>query len=156
MSGVVLVGEAPPKRMRPALWLLPDKSGRRHSANRLLEATGWELERYLEVFTTRTNLLASSDGWSHPRARVAARSIVELAEEPRILVLGKRAARAFELDPPGAAALCDAPPFAWRRSGTVELAWMPHPSGRNRWWNQYGHREQAREFFVELDALAST
>jgi len=57
---VMLLGEAPNCEVvarRPHLVLLPDDSGERHSANRLLEHTGYSREEYLRVFCDRRNLL---------------------------------------------------------------------------------------------------
>ncbi len=59
-----------------------------------------------------------------------------------VVLLGRNVARCFGLS--------KARWFEWHelRGGLVTVA--PHPSGRNRWWNDPANREQAQAFWREL------
>jgi hypothetical protein len=54
------------------------------------------------------------------------------ADGDAIVVLGRRAQRAFALGKP------DALTVITRHRGPIVVA-LPHPSGRNRWWNDPAH-----------------
>jgi len=138
-----LIGEAPNDATinRPDLWLTPDESGVMHSANRLLELTGWTRAQFLAIFTTRTNV------WAHPRriwlqeghciaAKIAERS--SKAGARGVVILGVHAAEAF--------GLAGETPFEW----VGRYAVIPHPSGRCRYWNTPNAKERAREFFAAI------
>lgn len=147
-----LVGEAPNQAMvgRPQLWLLPDRTGLRHTANRLLELTRWSLDQYLRIFEHRTNLwplpnrLWLIDGRAHAAAimRQAAG-----AEADGVVLLGARVAECF--------GLFAWPRFEWCGRFTRPVAVIPHPSGRCRFWNDPGSRPRAVQFFDTLRAQCS-
>ncbi len=163
----LLLGEAPnaATQHHPRLWLLPDGSGIPHSANRLLEYTGYDLETYLTTFD-RDNLLhhlprrdGKGRGFPIVAARRGARRIFDGGDRHRgILVLGKRVARAFRwLDSDlGSLPLAGVDYLTWfcvedpRGLGGIPAVVVPHPSGINRWWNDAGNRAMARGFFVGL------
>jgi uracil-DNA glycosylase len=146
---ILLVGEAPGKKVEryPKLWLRPDASGRRHAANRLLEYTGWTMKDYLEVFE-RTNFYETAQGASafksgktpSPRQFDRAEVLLNMMDTKccgRMILLGTRVARAFGMKP------------SWLRwAGGIAV--VPHPSGRNRWWNHKKNRRAAKRFFKEL------
>lgn len=170
----LLVGEAPndATRGRPELWLWPDDSGIRHSANRLLEISGLTREQYVRTFD-RDNLLdemprcRTGGGYRFDvrEARVSARLLVEVCAEKKqpIVVLGIRAMRAFEVfDAAGATA---APTVAncatWRSAlwdrdlGDVPIAHVPHPSGISRAYNDPATRLRVRSFLRTLAGVAT-
>lgn len=147
---VLLVGEAPnPATVgRPALWLRPDSSGKRHSANLLLGYTGWTWDEYMRIFE-RTNL---SPIPAMPKATCKARAkeLLELAARQRqvVLVLGRRAAPFFSLGGQPYFSQVHFPGL--ERSEPVPCFLVPHPSGRNLWWNEQENRDYARSFFTKL------
>lgn len=62
----------------------------------------------------------------------------------RVLLAGRRVARAFRL-PEGGAYFREA-----TRVAGIPTYLVPHPSGVNRWWNAPGNREVAAEFLGSL------
>lgn len=139
-----LVGESPhPATVgRPDLWLTPDESGLPHTANRLLRLTGWTLDLFLQIFDRRTNVWTSPiHRWFADGRRNAARIAEEVchdAEAQGVVVLGAKAARAFNLG--------DDEPLEWIGS----YVFVPHPSGRCQFWNEPGNRAAAEGFFGEI------
>ena len=83
------------------------------------------------------------DRWSAPVARVAAAAVLARSTADRIVLCGRRVAAAFGAD--------DTVLFVWRERDGRQLAVIPHPSGRNRLWNNPRVSEAAAEF---LGALA--
>jgi hypothetical protein len=150
MGRVILIGEAPNRATehQPRLWLRPDSSGICHSANRLLKFTGWSQSQYLEVFA-RTNLITRAvDKWPAAEARAAAANLIPSVA--RVILLGSRVATAFRHK---------AEPLVWTlnswtewpgQSGSFWSAKVPHPSGRNLWWNSGDNRARALQFFDDL------
>jgi len=162
---VLLVGEAPNEAtaMKPHAWLSPDKSGIRHSANRLLEYMGFSFRDYLVAFD-RANLLhypqpreAKGRGFIREEARLNAERLKRAVDPDRhvgVILLGTRVARAW--------GLTENPHrryFYWHvwnltcPTGQVLVAVVPHPSGANRWWNDPANREDARRFFVSMGGM---
>jgi len=146
----LLVGETPNKSCvgEPRLWLLPDKKNKSCAASRLLEASGLTLREYLRAFD-RTNLAKglpprAGKGRKFPMAtaRKAARRILLDDRRPGIVVLGKRAARAFGLTDPRW--------FEWTDALGQRVVVIPHPSGVNRYYNDEENRALTRRFFEEL------
>ena len=132
----LLVGECNPYGGRPmfALYPYPDRS----SGARLAHILGLTRKNYLLRFE-RTNLCV--DRWSIRAARLAADSI--LAKRPvcpievtPIILLGSKVCQAF-----GVAY----EPFC----GIRNFRMLPHPSGRNRIWNDPRAAERARALLEE-------
>lgn len=127
---VALVGEAPPvPGMRP----FDGPSGR------MLDRwagwpAGWRATRLVGL-----NLFHSPvDRWSTSEARAAADALWPvLALLDGVLLAGARVARAFGLQ--------GQPWLSWRATDPA-VAVVPHPSGRNRWWNAPEDRAAARLF----------
>lgn len=158
----LLLGESPNAATvgHPSLWLRPDLSGKRHSANRLLIYTGYSLAKFLMTFE-RDNLLRSlpprsAKGREFPRddAHEAAGRIHAQADGRRVIMLGRRVASAFMWMWCGRS---DAIPLmqffpasSWSSEDTFQAAIVPHPSGVNRWWNDTENRRKARDFFASL------
>lgn len=107
---------------------------------RLYALLGDDVRRgeYLAAFD-RLNLLHARE-WSAKAARKAAAQLLPSLNGRFVVVLGREVRCALGLDP--------AEPLALRRycpaSGPV-FSWLafPHPSGRNRWWNEPGNRDRA-------------
>lgn len=141
----LLVGEAPnPATVgRPHLWLRPDDSGIRHTANRLRDLAGWTTAEYLTVFSCRDNVVSLNlKKWNHAvqaiarqRAKNMLRMVCQTPTVRGVVCLGKHAAEAFGLD--------DVVPLQFDRvrvdgvlgADPVRVAYLPHTSGLNRWWN---------------------
>lgn len=170
----LLLGESPNPATdgRPELWLLPDNTGVRHSANLLLERCGLTLEQYLGLFA-RDNVLHQvpppdkRGGFSFPldQARQQAGRVMDLASEHAgMVVLGRRASRVFHWYRPSATAgrrhvaRDHLAYFNWYMASasgdpmdsSVRATVVPHPSGINRWWNRSDHRFEAERFFKGL------
>lgn len=155
MSPVMLVGESPGPGVvrRPSLWLLPDESARRHTANRLRDLAGWSTREFVELFPVRTNVWTHLPPLPAQEGRDRAGAILQVAAAAGIpiLALGGRARDVL--------GLTGAPPLSWRAlepgssPGAAqepwEIAWMNHPSGACRWWNDPDHRRAARIFLLD-------
>lgn len=153
---ILLVGESPNRATvgRPALWLRPDNSGKRHTANRLLAFTGWTWAQYMETFE-RTNLFDTVSGHSAPRGRYLAQELVKRATraEQSILILGRLTAQHFGVGMYDyfVGAVAEAYDLGERATRVARPVWVcPHPSGLNRWWNDPANVARAREFFDDL------
>lgn len=95
--------------------------------------------------------------WDESVARASARSAWEsLLAGREVVLLGRKVARAFRRLSPDMDVLAGAAPFSmaaptvprpgggWARS----MVWLvPHPSGRNRWWNHPVNRRLGELFF---------
>lgn len=110
---------------------------------RLAELAGLTYEEYLER-TERTNLFdAHQPTWDAPAARLQAWSLVAMATawDPwpgrYIMLLGRRVAVAFGFE--------DARWMEPRGLSTIWVA-LPHPSGRNRWYNDPENRDKLSAF----------
>lgn len=132
---LLIVGEAPSSRGNGVV--LGELVGRR-----LAEAGGISLDDYLER-TDRVNLFQRPLArWDRVGARFHA-SLVAIDRTRRVILLGRRVAAAFSL------AHLDV--LRWYGPATTRLAArslaiVPHPSGRNRWWNDPANRIQAERF----------
>lgn len=163
----VIVGEAPSVDTvrEPTTWLLPDDSGKMHSANRLLKFMGLSRQDYLQIFA-RTNLLdfcpPKKDLFPIQQARAGAELVLRYAfdHEMSMLILGKRAACAFRWTRERGAPL----PIArvgylhwygvvsnYERRTHVPAAIVPHPSVSNLWWNSLENKARAQRFFGSLE-----
>lgn len=156
---VLIVGEQPAESGAGsghfAMYPMPPISAGR----RLCELTGLEPEAYLSAFS-RTNLMLSyQQHWRVAAARERAREI--LLDEPlrgrTLLLVGRRVRDAFAAvvdERAEDARLQDScrlyvglrfTPDA-ERSLTFDAAWVPHTSGRNRWWNDEANRARGQKF----------
>ena len=126
------------------MWLMPDDSGVQHAANRLLSLLEMTREEYLRTFD-RTNLLHKCQGrgrrgdlWDPIAARDAADTMIRTQDEPRrIILLGKRV---------GAAFVPNTMYFQWWKAGRHSVVVVPHPSGRNAWFNSPANRRTFRDW----------
>lgn len=111
------------------------------SGRRMQQLTG----RYLEW----QNIFTVNRKWSTMAAR---RRVVAWTQHPErvdgsqvLLLLGNRVARAFDLP-------SDVEWLEWYRSPTHAhpMIAVPHPSGRNRWWNDMDNVAEARRLLREV------
>lgn len=128
---LLVIGEAPSDEGPP----LEGRVGRR-----IAEYAGVTLDEYLEL-TDRHNLFAKPiPFWSAPHAEQNAIDVWPMLVGRRTLLLGKNVTRAFGLHPADLL-------LSWRSPiPELEVAMLPHPSGRNLWWNEAANRVAARSF----------
>jgi len=146
---VLFVGEAP-TISNVGFPLHPDYCD---AGRRLLGYTGWSREEFLRL-ADRTNLFEHpQERWGPVSARDAATTMVvdDWARYEHVVLLGRRVADSFR-------EVGSAPFFrcafygcatSARSRGTRAYV-CPHPSGRNRWWNDQNNRRAARRFFNRL------
>lgn len=164
---ILLLGESPNRATvgRPHLWLLPDSSGKPHSANRLLGYTGWSTSEYLSL-VGRDNLLHHHPGgsgkganWDAAGARERVPVVLDslFKKKQILLILGWRVAMSFNWYNDVFHRVCKSKLsyLYWEYVGEkgkvmVPTAVVPHPSGINQWWNSKENRDQALRFFSTL------
>lgn len=140
---LVLVGEAPGRDSivdRPSLALTGD------SGKRLCAIAGWDWLDYLR-YTERFNLFYTPQfAWNRWTAKQSADELLPMLRNRRVILLGTKVAEAFGQK--------DAPNYRWFTDRfpqlNVALAFVPHPSGRNRVWNSKAELEKARAFLEML------
>lgn len=124
---LVIVGESNPDGHAP----LSGETG-----HRVAELLGLEWRDY-QALGRRNLYTLDPPTWSAPAARDQAWAIRAAygRDQPTYLLLGRRVAAAFGY-----------PAAAWCSMPAAGVAVLPHPSGRNRWYNVPGHRELAATF----------
>lgn len=141
---LILVGEAPSRESiasRPSLALTGS------SERNLCRIAGWGWLAYLKR-TSRYNLfLDPQPRWDARAAQERASAMGAELEGRRVILLGQKVAAAF--------GLAGYPSYTWleldpERPGYADVALMPHPSGRNRAWNDPAERARARAFLEGL------
>lgn len=139
MTKILMIGQAPNGTGDPG------KPCTGRFMNRLLEVSGVSKLRYLRVFE-RVNLVPefpgkNGKGDAFPMAE-ARRRAAEMSVAGRTVVLcGRKVADSFGV---GAPLLGRA-----ERGGAVFYV-LPHPSGRNRWWNDPENRRRAGRLIRDL------
>lgn len=132
---IILIGEAP--------GLLNDHGPLEGAVGRrLAEYASLTMSEYLER-TERHNLFDSPiEKWPREEAALHAGVVWSSLVGRRTILLGQRVADAFGI--------------RWRELSWAQLddrgtevALIPHPSGRNIWWNEAGNRAEARRFLRE-------
>lgn len=97
--------------------------------------------QYLRMFDRR-NLLRARE-WSPVEARAAAEELLpELKKRPVVVVLGSEVRAALGFRP--------AEPLSRHVERGVRWIAFPHPSGRNRWFNDEANRRRAGEVLASL------
>lgn len=130
--------------------MAPGRSGVREplagsSGRRLALLCGITFEDYLARFE-RTNLcpeflgkVGKGDAFpSAKHARALADDLLLTLAGRRVVVLGFVNALAFGIE---------WPMFTFGVRAGAEIAYSPHPSGVNRWWNEAENQEAARAFW---------
>lgn len=148
MPRPLLIGQAPGPRTNPdtPLWPAPPQSG----GGRLFTLTGMTTREYLRTFD-RMNLLREfpgrwrrDDRWPRREARIAAQAVEPLLKERVVIFVGRNVATAFDHG--------QLPWFEWTQCGRWGYAGVviPHPSGRNHWYNREGNRLISQEFWEKF------
>lgn len=141
----VLIGQAPGPNTNPELPLYPRP--RRSGGGRLWALTGLTTSEYLAAFH-RMNLLRTfpgrskrDDRWPAREARIAARAAEPLLEGRTVVFVGRNVASAFEY--------AELPWFSWsfNEQYRYRLVVVPHPSGRNHWYNRESNRLISQAFW---------
>lgn len=133
-QGLLLVGEDfghSSARYHQDMYALTGASGRR-----LVELSGLTRMGFF-LATKRTNVVELPEHWRDVDLVVAGvRRVQDRMIGRRTILLGARVASALGYD--------GYPQFTWDE----EVALMPHPSGRNRFWNDPANVERARAFLT--------
>lgn len=147
---MLLIGQAPGPRTDPDLPLYPLPATA--TGGRLIRLMGVGLREYLRG-TERVNLLQQFPG-KHRRddrfpmrpARAAAQELLPRMAGRVVVLVGRNVANAFSLPIEF---------LVWWPAllGAERLACIPHPSGRNRWYNDPARREQVASFMSEVREL---
>jgi hypothetical protein len=135
LGKITLVGQAP-SRETDGLGAFRGRCGRR-----LADLAGLTLDGLHEA-ADAVNLLGRwpgragrGDAFPMAEARAAAAA---MSLEGRAILVGRAVACAFGLR--------GLEPLRWVRSGALEVAMVPHPSGLNAWWNSPENRSAAAAF----------
>lgn len=141
----LLIGEAPGPNTNAKLPLFPEPNG--SAAGRLLKYAGVEPVDWMGKLV-RMNLC--DDAWSERRATAGrSRALAYLFDQAnyydgkplRVLLLGARVAQAWACNGPFGFVEME---YAGWRTGTLPVAWVPHPSGRNLLYNSRSNQLRAR------------
>ena len=127
-------------------------------------SAGWRLwkmlpegttrRQYLDMFDRR-NLLRARE-WDQRAARAAAQELLPELGGRAVIVLGTqvRAALGLPKAEPLAWRMVSGPPVDGRVSFLFSYAALPHPSGRNMWYNAPTNREAVGKFLVEAAGMS--
>lgn len=131
---IVLVGMGPGSDDDPPLALSPWVAN--STGARLAELTGFDPQTYLDTFA-RINLCGTAEfDWRAAQHMAQSLRCCGLLEGRKVVCLGPKVWYAFMED--REVKLC-----VWHG----RYAWIPHPSGRNRWYNDPENRARVQEFF---------
>lgn len=144
---IALVGLGPGPNTHPDYPLWP--SPRTSAGGRLLALTGLTAREYFRAFE-RHNLFdhcpaAAELTPANLRAQYA-RLRPRVFGAALLVLLGREVHVAFGME--------GRPLLKWHPRLLSEVALLPHPSGRNRWFNDAGNARAARMFFRELASRA--
>lgn len=153
---ILLVGQAPGPNTDPDLPLFPIPST--SAGGRLMQFMGLTRTQYLRTFD-RVNLLRyypgkwqNGDRWPIRDARIAAEALAPLFAGRKVVLVGRNVADAFDLR----VDFHEWTTLQVRRRnpvtgcpGLCQIAVVPHPSGRNHWYNQEERRIVARTFWAQ-------
>lgn len=141
---LVLVGEAPAGSGSEATPALEGLVGRR-----LAQMMGVDYAAYI-ANTTRRNLFETPDEGKFWYTTIARHRAIRLAGDfldgDWVILLGAKVAAAFSA--------ADLPLYRWTSWQRYQVARVPHPSGRNRMYNDPAEVERASRFLAEAAARA--
>lgn len=164
MNRPLLIGQAPGPNTDPEYPLYP--APKTSAGGRLCDLMGITRGQYLKSFD-RANLLpyfpgrtqARDDSFPMAPARLAARVMRPLLRGRQVILVGRKVADAFGVPrvewfeefplhcgPRHAATEC---------SGLATAIVIPHPSGRNHWYNSETNRELARQHLTRLAQISA-
>lgn len=152
---ILLIGQAPGPNTDPDLPLYPIP--RTSTGGRLQSIMDVSRGEYLSLFE-RINLLPyfpgrhkRDDKFPMSNARLAASVLRPLLSGRTVVLVGRGVADAFEFP----ADFHDWVDWSVRRrcivtreQGMAKMAVIPHPSGRNHWYNNQDNRDAARAFWA--------
>ncbi len=140
---VVVVGEAPGAAGRADLPLYPLPPG--CAGHRLFKMTALPNMRTYLTLLFRANLLSYNPGpnWPKREAHIAAMAMLPFLRERQVVLLGRKVARAFGV---GQYSFME-----WNNYRDLcDVAVLPHPSGRNLWYQDGGNLYLAGQFWTAL------
>lgn len=137
---VLLIGQAPGPNTDPELPLYP--TSKTSTGGRLQELMGISREEYLDLFD-RINLLNEFPGRHRRDAKIAAAAVRPLLHSRTVVLVGRNVAQSFGLD----ADFHDWMEWPLNECGMCLVSVIPHPSGRNHWYNDKSNRLAARRFW---------
>lgn len=147
---VLLIGQAPGPNTDPTLPLYP--TSRASTGGRLLELMGIDREEYVHHFD-RVNLLNKfpgrnkrDDKFPMAHAKIAASAVKPLLHGRSVVMIGRNVAEAFQLE----VDFHEWMELPLNEGGLCQVAVVPHPSGRNHWYNVEANRKVARKFWRGL------
>ncbi len=120
-------------------------------------STGWRLWKMLPDGTSRVRYLAAFErlnllrarAWSAAAAHAAGQEVLPRLAGRLVIVLGSEVRAALGL-PRAEPLVRQKTAIAGSRFFTLEWIPMPHPSGRNCWFNEPANYEGARRVLAEL------
>lgn len=138
MTDLIIVGEAPQTGSAP-----PGRAFEGSSGRNLAAIAGWDWDEFL-ARTYRVNLFPEPvDHWPRLAAWSRADELrVQLAGATPVILCGRNVAAAF--------GLADELLYRWLHEEWANVARVPHPSGRNRVWNDFEQRAEAHRFLRNL------
>ncbi len=148
MSRPMLVGQAPGPNTDPLQPLYPATAS--SAGGRLARFMGLTAEQYLDIFD-RVNLLhdypgknsVGEDKFPLYEARIAAGAIRPLLRERTVVLVGRGVALAWG----GSVARADFMSWSVCPHFGTRLVCVPHPSGRNHWYNSQINQTRALSFW---------
>lgn len=157
MNRPLLIGQAPGPNTDPELPLFPLPMT--SSGARLAKMTGLSFYRYMALFD-RVNLLNYFPGKSKKEdkfpmspAMIAASAMTPLLVGRTVVLVGRNVADAFKLETDfheWAILRCKRSEPITKCDGMARVVIIPHPSGRNHWYNKEGNQELSEKFWRDF------
>lgn len=141
----LLIGQAPGPNTDPRMPLYP--LPKTATGGRLASFMGLTTHQYLRTFD-RVNVLQDfpgkckrDDKFPLREARIAASAMRPLLAGREVILVGRNVATAF--------GFAEMPFHSVLMESDCDIYVVPHPSGRNHWYNSETNREEARLFWAE-------
>lgn len=148
---IILIGPSPTQNTDPNNPLSPSRESR-STGSCLLRLTNMDPDSFQIAFD-RHYLIPIHQGRHrggdrYPRllAKQAANRMLNNLKGRMVVLIGTNVARTFGIHSIG--------PFVWVDNEDVLMAWVPHPSGRNLWWNNPTNKQAGEAFLTELGQRA--
>lgn len=143
---VLLIGEAAPDGVEP----MKGDAGKRFA--KYAEIDGWTLFELFDVANVLDRWpgrLDGGDAWPMDDARAAMEKLWDQQKWRRVVLLGSRVRSVHPRVEVRTAEF-----FKWVSVDRCRVATMPHPSGRNRWYNDSNNVKSAVDFLRDLVVMA--